>query len=156
MVSDLRLTHGISAIWSVDTLCTIVLQPTMYLPRARAQLFPLTAPILVTMVSPVEFSWFQPCMIQLSRYLPLKYVSKGLNLCLCFEVSSCWMTRGNGDLPDLLHYWYTCKFIVTLSTAWHWPTLTLNLNHNFIVLQWIMSHIFYTIFIHYCITLTML
>lgn len=57
----------------------------------------------------------------------LKYVSKGLNLCLCFEVCCCWMTLGNGDLPDLLYYWYTCECMVTLSTTWHWPTLTLNL-----------------------------
>lgn len=57
----------------------------------------------------------------------LKYVSKGLNLCLCFEVSCCWMTLGNGDLPDLLYYWYTCECMVTLSTTWHWPTLILNL-----------------------------
>lgn len=127
MVSDLRLTHRISAIWSVDTLCTIVLHPTMYLPRARAQLFPLTAPILVTMVSPVEFSWFQPCMIHLSRYLPFEICIKRFEFVFVLWISCCWMTLGNGDLPDLLYYWYTCEFMVTLSTAWHWPTLILNL-----------------------------
>lgn len=44
-------------------------------------------------------------------------VWKGLKLCLCFEVSSCGMTLGNGDLPNLLYYWYTCEFIVTLFTV---------------------------------------